>query len=323
MECKKQGFFVILDHFLPFYKQKIKILQKWKKSLEILSFYKCIPWQSYDIWFLRYGVQQTYFFVILDCFLPFYNQKIKILTKWKKQKQKAWRDYHFTHDVSYDILFLRNGVQWMDFFVILGYLLPFYPSNNPKTQLKKVKMSGDIIILHTYQKWQPYDVWFLRYGVQRIELFVILDHFLPFYPANNPENQNLEKIKKKLEILFYTCTINDNHMMNGSWYMTCDGWHFLLFWPIFCPCAPLRTQIKIKKKNEKSTGRYHHFTHAYLKWRSYYACFLRYWSAMDKIFCHFLTIFWPFTSLKNRKSKFWKNFKKCLEMLSSYTYVHH
>ena len=194
MECKRQGFIVILDHFLPFYKQKIKILQKWKKNLEILSFYKCIPWQSYDIWFLRYGVQWTYFFVILDCFLPFYNQKIKILTKWKKQKQKAWRNYHFTHDVSYEIWFLRNGVQWMDFFVILGYLLPFYPSNNPKTQLKKVKMSGDIIILHTYQKCQPYDVWFLRYGVQRIELFVILDHFLPFYPANNPENQNLEKI---------------------------------------------------------------------------------------------------------------------------------
>ena len=26
-----------------------------------------------DIWFLRYGVRQTEFFVITDCFLPFYD----------------------------------------------------------------------------------------------------------------------------------------------------------------------------------------------------------------------------------------------------------
>ena len=28
------------------------------------------------------------------------------------------------------------------------------------------------------------------------ELFVILGHFLPFYPPNKPENQNFEKMKK-------------------------------------------------------------------------------------------------------------------------------
>ena len=38
------------------------------------------------------------------------------------------------------------------------------------------------------------------------ELFVILDYFLPFSPANNLENQNFEKKKKKhLEILSFTC----------------------------------------------------------------------------------------------------------------------
>ena len=29
--------------------------------------------QSYDVWFLRYGVRQTEFFVIMDCFLPFHS----------------------------------------------------------------------------------------------------------------------------------------------------------------------------------------------------------------------------------------------------------
>ena len=59
---------------------------------------------------------------------------------------------------------------------------------------------------HVYQKWQSYDAWFLRHWAWQTEFFVILDHFLPFYPSNNPKNQNFEKIKKNLEILtFYTC----------------------------------------------------------------------------------------------------------------------
>ena len=32
-----------------------------------------------------------------------------------------------------------------------------------------------------------------------MEFVVILDHFLPFYPTNNPENQNFEKIYKTPE----------------------------------------------------------------------------------------------------------------------------
>ena len=46
MECDEQIFFVILDHFLPFYlltTQKITILEKWKKGLEISSFYTIAP----------------------------------------------------------------------------------------------------------------------------------------------------------------------------------------------------------------------------------------------------------------------------------------
>ena len=34
--------------------------------------------------------------------------------------------------------------------------------------------------------------------------FVILGNFLPYYLPNNPENQNFEKMKKHLEISFYT-----------------------------------------------------------------------------------------------------------------------
>ena len=56
--------------------------------------------------------------------------------------------------------------------------------------------------------------------------FVILDYFLPFYPSNNPENQNFEKKQKKKtkkkktkkleDIIIHMCIINENHMMYGS-----------------------------------------------------------------------------------------------------------
>ena len=53
---------------------KIRILKKWKKMLEISSFYKCVPKTSH----MRYN------------FLLFYppnNSKIKILKKWSKHLQ--------------------------------------------------------------------------------------------------------------------------------------------------------------------------------------------------------------------------------------------
>ena len=57
----------------PITTRKIKILKKWKKLLRYYHFTKVYhKWQSYDVWFLIYWVQQTDFFVILDHFFPFY-----------------------------------------------------------------------------------------------------------------------------------------------------------------------------------------------------------------------------------------------------------
>ena len=68
--------------------QKIKILKKWKKFLEILSFTQVYhQWQSYDIWFLIYQLQQIDFLVIFGQFFPFYppnSPKNENITKLKK-----------------------------------------------------------------------------------------------------------------------------------------------------------------------------------------------------------------------------------------------
>ena len=70
-----------------------------------------------------------------------------------------------------------------EFFVILGHFLPFDPLNNLKDQSfeKMKKTPEDIIILHLHTTNDDHDVWFLRYGVQQTEFFVILSYFLPFY----------------------------------------------------------------------------------------------------------------------------------------------
>ena len=86
---------------------------------------------------------------------------------------------------------------------------------------------------HEYHKWKSYDVWFLRYGARQAELFLILDHFFPFYTTlhpNNPDNQNFEKMKKAPGdfIIFHKCTINDNDMIYGSWDMKCTRQNFFV-----------------------------------------------------------------------------------------------
>ena len=72
------------------------------------------------------------------------------------------------------------------------------------------------------------------------QFLVILNHFLPFYPHKDPENQNFEKMKKTPEdiIILQICTINDSHMIYGYKDMECNGQNFLPFQTIFCFFTP-------------------------------------------------------------------------------------
>ena len=70
---------------------------------------------------------------------------------------------------------------------------------------------------HVHHKSRSYDVWFLRYKVQRTECFVILGHFLPFDSPSNPKNQNFEKIKKLNILSFYTSVWSYDVWFLGYW----------------------------------------------------------------------------------------------------------
>ena len=77
MECYRQNFFSFWTLFCPFSPpsptlttQRIKILKNWKKTLLRYHHFTQVhhKWQSYDIWFLRYQLQQTDFFCHLGAF---------------------------------------------------------------------------------------------------------------------------------------------------------------------------------------------------------------------------------------------------------------
>ena len=138
------------------------------------------------------------------------------------------------------------------FFALLLISLPT-PSKYQKAKLWKTEKRAwrYYYFTHVYHKWQSYDVWILRHWAQQTDFFVILDHFLPFYPSNNPISENFDKKKKNSGdiINLHICTINDNHMMYGSSDMERDEQNTLSFWTIFCPFTLLKTwKIKIPKK---------------------------------------------------------------------------
>ena len=84
---------------------------------------------------------------------------------------------HMRHGLWDNEIRSETGRIFCPFGPVFAVLLP--PMNNA---------SGDVIILHVYQKSRSHDACFLRYGVRQTLFFVILGHFLPFYSTTDPEN---------------------------------------------------------------------------------------------------------------------------------------
>ena len=111
---------------------------------------------------------------------------------------------------------------------------------------RKKKYRRQYHFTQVYQKSQSYDVWFLRYGVRKTGLFIILGNFMPFYlPITIQKIKTIKKILKK-------CAINKdhNHLMYHSWHIRCNRPNFLSFWVIFCPFTfdhPENQNFEIKK----------------------------------------------------------------------------
>ena len=162
-------------------------------------------WQSYDVWFLRYEVWQTEFFVILDRFLHFYpptNQKNQNFEKLKKKRprdiiilHKSTKNHDHMLHCSLDMLCNKcNG--YFSFWVIFcpftsltaqkikiwikwkKYLEISFYNSIPKIMIRRYTLPEiwcmkDVIIFHfgpfVYQKLWSDDVWFMGHGAQQID----------------------------------------------------------------------------------------------------------------------------------------------------------
>ena len=188
-------------------------------------------WQSYDVWFLRYRVQRTEFFVSLDCFLHFYppnNPENQNFEKMKNHLEiSSFYTYVYHKWQSHDVWFLRYGVQQTEFVFILDCFLLFYSPNNPKNQnFEKWKKRLEIPLFYTCVPQMTIiwckvpEIWSVTYR--------IFSHFGLYFALlfpNNLENQNFLKWKKHLEIsISDMCTKNYDHMMYASWDMVRDRW---------------------------------------------------------------------------------------------------
>ena len=170
---------------------------------------------------------------------------------------------------SCDPWFFRYGVGREN---LLSFWTIFCPFTLLRTQKIKIfknwkKTHGDIIILHlctTNDNHMMYGSWDMKHDRQNFFSFWAI--FCPFYPTNNPKNQNFGKMKKKKHFGISSFNTSVPKIMIIC-YTVPDIWpvtdvicifHFGLFFTLLPPNSPANQNLKKRKKN---TRWYHHFRH--------------------------------------------------------------
>ena len=142
---------------------------------------------------------------------------------------------------SYDVWFLRYWAQQTECFVILGYFLLFYSPKNLSTKNENHMMYDFGDMEHNRQNFYHFGLSFAHHKIygswdmkcNRQNIFVILGHFLPFYPPNSPKNENIKKLKKTpTDIIMIIC-----YTVPEIWCVTnvIIIYHFWLFFALLPP----------------------------------------------------------------------------------------
>ena len=193
---------------------------------DIIILHMCTKNHIHEVQFLKDEVRQIFLSFWADFYPlppPLTTQKTKIMKKWKK---KTFGDVIILDlcNKKHDQVIMLTQI-WSVTNIIFCHFRPFF-ALLPHYWPQKLKFGKNVKntwryypFTHVYHKSRSYDVWFLRYKVQRTKFFAILSHFLPFDPLNNPKSQNFEETKKKTGdiMILYLCATNDNHMMYGYW----------------------------------------------------------------------------------------------------------
>ena len=177
---------------------------------------------------------------------------------------------------------------------------PFTPLTTWKTKiLEKMKKASfytcvpKIMICYMLLEiWSATDTIFCCFG----SFFALLSHYI------DPE----KKLEKNLGdiILLHMCTINENHMMHGSWDIKAQGIEFLAIWGHFLPFDPLTTpKIKFLKKWKTLLEISSFYTSVHHKWQSYDVWFLKYEACRQNLSFSLFLPFYCSNSPKNQNKK--------------------
>ena len=155
----------------------------------------------------------------------------------------------------------------------------------------------------------------------------------PFFALSPPYGPRKSKLWKneqhtwRYHFTMQMCTINNSHLMYGSWDMKSNRQNFLSFCSIFYPFnrppppSPRPNNLKnLNFEKLKKTPGDIIILHVYHKWQSNDVWFLRYWG-WQRFFCHFGPFFALLPPLTTQNIKILKKFKKYLGILSFYTCV--
>ena len=152
-----------------------------------------------------------------------------------------------------------------------------------------------------YLKSWWYGLQFLRIRVWQTKIgnygsvFGLLTNTL--HPAKIPQNQNLEKMEKLLEISFYTCVTKTTIIWGMVSEIKWDRQIFLSVWAIFGPFTPPSPHPQQPSKSKfwknKKCIWYTPFIYVYQNSWSYGVCFLRYGcnTQFSIILIHFLPFY--------------------------------
>ena len=228
--------------YFNIYKNKKKILKKIKKNTWTYHYFIPVYQQSlwYDLQFLRYREWQTEignygsFFALLPS--PPKNKKNQNFQKWKKLLEIS----------SFYTSVPKTTIIWVTVPEIQSktdrIFCHFTPITTGKIKtLKKWKKHLEMLSLYTCEPnitiiwsilpeiWNTTDRTFCHFGL----FFVLLP---PWQPRKSKFWKN-EKMTVDI-IILHMCTINENHMMYGSWDMECDRQSFFLILDNFLPLLP-------------------------------------------------------------------------------------
>ena len=211
IKCKGQSFLSFWAIFLPFDPPNKPKNQNPKKCLEILSFYTCVLQMTimmYGSWYIKHDRQNFLSFLAIFCpFNPLTIQKIKTLKKGKKLLEILSFTQVYHKWQSYDIWFLRDQLQQIDFFLFsLAIFCPFTPLTFQK--MKTSKNWKKHLEISSFYTSVP-KIMIIGYTAPEIwcvpDVIVIFhfELFLTFHLPNSPKNENIKKWKKHLEISLY------------------------------------------------------------------------------------------------------------------------